>query len=341
MATIRKIIERADINRPNAFSEEEKLRWIAYIEGKMALDVQLMDISEMYRFDYQYPDDLDKTLFVAFPHDDIYYYWLLAQIDKHNGEENRYQNSMEMYNSVLSDYLNWYISVYRPAQGDYKALTYYYTAYGIAVKQGFVGTVDEWLASLVGPKGEQGDPGAKLQIGTVQTLPAGAQAAASIGGTSLDPVLNLDIPMGAVAMLPLAGGIMQGAIDMGGNPLHNLAAPVADTDAATMQYVKGHSLMYKGTTQEQNPDGVKLESGLYQIVPAYPVHGFDNGLILQLQMVSGVAGLQMLVSDAGDVWLRVLWGGVYGKFRQLTFDYGTAADMPADVREGQLYLVEG
>jgi hypothetical protein len=32
-------------------------------------------------------------------------------------------------------------------------------AYGVAVKNGFVGTVEEWLESLKGEKGEKGDTG--------------------------------------------------------------------------------------------------------------------------------------------------------------------------------------
>lgn len=32
------------------------------------------------------------------------------------------------------------------------------SAYEIAVMNGFDGTVEEWLASLVGPQGEKGDP---------------------------------------------------------------------------------------------------------------------------------------------------------------------------------------
>ena len=38
---------------------------------------------------------------------------------------------------------------------------YYLTAYGIAVKHGFVGTEEEWLRSL---EGKQGDPGAAAQL---------------------------------------------------------------------------------------------------------------------------------------------------------------------------------
>lgn len=40
--------------------------------------------------------------------------------------------------------------------GLYENPPYYLTAYGLAVKRGFTGTLDEWLASLVGPTGPQG-----------------------------------------------------------------------------------------------------------------------------------------------------------------------------------------
>ena len=52
-----------------------------------------------------------------------------------------------------------------------------------------------------GPQGEQGQPGVdgktpNIQIGTVETLPAGSEATASIGGTTENPLLNLGIPQG-------------------------------------------------------------------------------------------------------------------------------------------------
>lgn len=50
-----------------------------------------------------------------------------------------------------------------------------------------------------GPAGPDGDTGAtpNLQIGTVETLPAGSDATASMGGTAENPLLNLGIPKGA------------------------------------------------------------------------------------------------------------------------------------------------
>ena len=53
-----------------------------------------------------------------------------------------------------------------------------------------------------GPAGADGQPGAdgvtpNIQIGTVETLPAGSDATASITGTPENPLLNLGIPKGA------------------------------------------------------------------------------------------------------------------------------------------------
>lgn len=336
MATIREIIERAGKNRPNAYSPEEQLRWLASLEGKLALDVQLLDHSEMGQFNYRYPEDMDTELFIKFPHDDVYYYWLLAQIDKHNNEIPNYENSIEIYNSVLHDYIEWYVSNFRPGQ-QAKSITHYFSAYGLAVQQGFQGSVDQWLQSLIGPIGPKGEPGSMIRIGTVETLPAGSQAEASIGGAAADPVLNLKLPMGPVAVLPLLGGIMQGIINMGGFRITGLGAPLGDADAATKAYVDGQSFLYKGTADD--PDSVKLASGLYSISAGQSVHGFEKGLIWMLQAIPGNLGFQILIAADGDVWSRVLFDGYWTDFRQMTFGYG--AQLPADAPEGALYLVEG
>lgn len=85
------------------------------------------------------------------------------------------------------------------------------SAYNIAVAHGFVGTEAEWLESLKGEPGKDGEPGEpgmdgapgadgytpNLTIGTVETLPSGSDATASITGDKENPVLNLGIPKGA------------------------------------------------------------------------------------------------------------------------------------------------
>lgn len=159
MSTIRKIIERVDENKPNSFSTETKVMWLAQLDGKITSDVFLMDVAEVRQLNYDPVTDLDAQLLVRFPHDDIYYYWLCAKIDAENGEYDKYQNTMQLYNASYNNFVNWFLGCYEPADGCGEGFrrrvpSYYITAYGLAVKRGFVGTIDQWLASLHGAKGD-------------------------------------------------------------------------------------------------------------------------------------------------------------------------------------------
>lgn len=116
MATIREVIGRIDDSKPNAFENEDKVRWLSLLDGKIAADVMMMSITEIQQFNYS-ADDMDRELLVSFPHDDIYDYWLMAQIDLANGETDKYQNSAEVYNAAYSNFVRWFANTYAPAQG--------------------------------------------------------------------------------------------------------------------------------------------------------------------------------------------------------------------------------
>lgn len=154
MATIEEIIKRVDETKPNDFSERIKLRWIALLDGKVATSVYLLDIAEAQKQAYVYPDDLKKEPLIEFPYDDLYDLWLGAKIDFENGEYNKYQNTMEMFNSHYNDFVRWLADTYEPSQGiGCGSNRYFISAYGLAVKHGFVGTEEEYLRSLIGTDG--------------------------------------------------------------------------------------------------------------------------------------------------------------------------------------------
>lgn len=76
-----------------------------------------------------------------------------------------------------------------------------FSAYDIAVLNGFSGTEEEWLLSLKGSKGdpgEKGDPGITpaFKIGSIETVAPNQSASATISGTAEEPVLNLKLPRG-------------------------------------------------------------------------------------------------------------------------------------------------
>jgi len=61
-------------------------------------------------------EDLTQELLVRFPHDDIYEAWLLARIDLANGEYEKYQNAMAMYNELYEDFVRLVAMRFSPAQ---------------------------------------------------------------------------------------------------------------------------------------------------------------------------------------------------------------------------------
>lgn len=115
--TIAEIIDRVDRNVPNAFSGAEKVRWIAQLDGRIAADVMLMSPAEIRQLGYRYPEDKNTEPLVEFPHDDIYELWLEAQIHYHNGETNKYQNTIQLYNASYGGFVRWFASNFEPAQG--------------------------------------------------------------------------------------------------------------------------------------------------------------------------------------------------------------------------------
>lgn len=157
MATIDTIITRVDEDKPNAFSKTQKVRWISILDGKISLEVFLMAPEEAKKLAYSDPEDLETEPLVNFPYDELYDLWLQAQIDFYNGEANRYQNTMEMFNARYYQFVRWVADSYDPAQGGrggcFNENWYFISAYGLAVKHGFEGTEEEWVRSLIGEDG--------------------------------------------------------------------------------------------------------------------------------------------------------------------------------------------
>lgn len=157
--TIAKVLAAADAVKPNAFSEEVKLQWVNEAEGMVQTDVLLRAIDDVVT--YEWPTDENTELLVKPPHDKLYLAYLIAMIDFTNGEYNKYANTVAMFNTHLSEYAAWFQRTYRPADNGGGFPGYYISAYGIAVNHGFVGTEEEWIASL---KGDDGEPGKGFYI---------------------------------------------------------------------------------------------------------------------------------------------------------------------------------
>lgn len=175
MATLKGVIELVDDIKPNAFSDAVKTQWLNECEGVIQTEVMLLDVAAC--ISYSYERDKDAVLLVQPPHDKVYWTYLVAMIDFANGEYNRYQDTVQMYNAFFGEYMRWYARTYRPADGGPVMHGYYLSAYSIAVKHGYEGTEAQWLETL---KGEQGPAGKSFEIlgyyGSLAELEAGVPA---------------------------------------------------------------------------------------------------------------------------------------------------------------------
>ena len=103
--TPNKVIEHVDGIRPNAYSEEMKLKWISALDGMVKkLVMQEDDVKP-----YSYPEDMDKELLIPFPFDDLYGMYIESMIDFYNKEYGNYNNSATMFEEKYREYKKAYI----------------------------------------------------------------------------------------------------------------------------------------------------------------------------------------------------------------------------------------
>ena len=120
MAKLGEIIAMADEIKPSAFSSEAKTAWLNEVEGMVQTEVFLFAPVEIIR--YHWPEDQDVPMLVDPPHDKLYWAYLTAMIDFANGEYNKYQNTMQMFNASFGEFMRWFAQNYRPADAHEEGL---------------------------------------------------------------------------------------------------------------------------------------------------------------------------------------------------------------------------
>ena len=118
--TVSELIAYVDSVKPNAFSDSDKLVWLNEIEARIQTEVMLRWQGEMEQ--YTLPEDKDTELLLSPPHTAVYRYWLQSMIDFENGEYDKYQNTMQMFNSFYGEFMRWYADVYQPADAHEEGL---------------------------------------------------------------------------------------------------------------------------------------------------------------------------------------------------------------------------
>lgn len=113
--TVLEAVAFADGVKPNAFTQEQKVRWLSELEGK--LEREILHRAAGALEPYPLPGEGDRELLAPFPYDKVYWMWLCAMVDFANGEYDKYANSMAMANDAYEGYATWYRRGHPPEGG--------------------------------------------------------------------------------------------------------------------------------------------------------------------------------------------------------------------------------
>ena len=114
---ISEAISRIDTLKPNTYATEDKLHWLSKLDGQIYEEVfKTHEGNPLESFSgYSNDTDIENTeLLVAAPYDDLYPLWLETRIDYTNGEYNKYNVSITMFDTAYRSFTNYYNRTHKP-----------------------------------------------------------------------------------------------------------------------------------------------------------------------------------------------------------------------------------
>ena len=114
--TAAEVLARVDALLPNSYTAAEKLHWLSQAEGFVRREI-LCDNNPLAGV------RVDTVLAVPAPYDELYRYYVEAQIHYANAEMTRYNNASTAWNNAFLTYRDYYFRTVAP-KGDAKALRF-------------------------------------------------------------------------------------------------------------------------------------------------------------------------------------------------------------------------
>lgn len=114
--TIRQAIGQVDSHLVNTYTQKDKLGWLDQLDRRVkTLILDTHEGEEGVSFSgYDTRTEPDTQLLVKPPYDEIYLRWLEAQIHYHNGEYDKYNSAIALYNTAYDGYRNDYNRTHMP-----------------------------------------------------------------------------------------------------------------------------------------------------------------------------------------------------------------------------------
>ncbi len=115
--TIGDVINRVDELAPNQYSEEQKIRWLTGLDGKIFAEI-ILTHQDPVRESFSAYEDTSCELLVPFPYaEDLYSWYLQAMIAAQNAESAKFEQLRVLYNDALKQFQDWYNRTHRPIGG--------------------------------------------------------------------------------------------------------------------------------------------------------------------------------------------------------------------------------
>lgn len=109
-------INRLDSLLFNTYDQIDKVKWLSNLDSMVKRHV--IDTHEgaedVIFTEYDGDTDPQTELLIPAPYDEVYLRWLEAQIHYHNGEYDKYNNAILMFNTVYETYQAFYARGHRP-----------------------------------------------------------------------------------------------------------------------------------------------------------------------------------------------------------------------------------
>ena len=120
--TINEAINKIDSLKHNTYSQSDKVDWLSRLDAMVKKHIiDTHEGAESVTFTgYDDSTDFSTELLVPAPYDEIYLRWMEAQIDYNNGEYNKYNTAILMFNADYEAYQNAYNRTHMPKSKSFK-----------------------------------------------------------------------------------------------------------------------------------------------------------------------------------------------------------------------------
>ena len=114
--TVDEAIDRVDRLKCNAYTLREKREWLAQLEGRIRRELlETHGPGLPLREEGSWEGSRELTAPDSFG--GLYLRWLEAQIDLYNGEPERYNGSIALFNAEFHAFESWYNRTFLPKNG--------------------------------------------------------------------------------------------------------------------------------------------------------------------------------------------------------------------------------